>query len=65
MVRSDMGDSKDFKVRSPLLVAVVMDMVSKETMEGLPWELLYVDDLVLTAPSEAELQRKVKEWREY
>ena len=28
------------------------------------WELLYADDLVVTAPSKEDLQRKVKAWRD-
>ena len=73
VVRTDMGDSRDFKVGvgvhqgsvlSPLLFAVVMDVVTREAREGLPWELLYADDLVLTAPSKEDLQRKVKAWRD-
>ena len=73
VVRTDMGDSKDFKVGvgvhqgsvlSPLLFAVVMDVVTREAREGLPWELLYADDLVLVAPSKEDLQRKVKAWKE-
>ena len=73
VVRTDMGDSKDFKVEvgvhqgsvlSPLLFAVVMDVVTREAREGLPWELLYADDLVIVATSREELQRKVKAWRD-
>ena len=73
VVRTDMGDSEDFKVGvgvhqgsvlSPLLFAIVMDVVSRDARKGLPWELLYADDLVLTAPSREDLQKKVKEWRE-
>ena len=73
VVRTDMGDSGDFKVGvgvpqgsvlSPLLFVVVMDVVTREAREGLPWELLYADDLVVTAPSKEDLQRKVKAWRD-
>ena len=38
-------------VLSPLLFAVVMDVVSSEARNGLPSELLYADDLVLMAPT--------------
>ena len=49
VVHKDMGDSGDFKVGvrvhrgsvlSPLLFVVVMNVVTREAREGLPWELL-------------------------
>ena len=49
---------------SPLLFAVVMDVVTREATEGLPWELLYADDLMVIAPSKEDLQKKVKAWRD-
>jgi len=72
VVRTPRGDSKEFEVKvgvhqgsvlSPLLFALVMDVVSREAREGLPWELLYADDLVLIATSEEELKRKLHAWR--
>ena len=30
---------------------------------GLPWELLYADDLILTAESEMELSEKIVNWK--
>ena len=32
-------------------------------MTGLPWELLYADDLVLLADSEEDLKRKLQRWK--
>src|SRR5271156_5052821 len=40
---------------SPLLFITVLDALSTEFRIGLPWELLYADDLALIAESEAEL----------
>ncbi|XP_065321380.1 uncharacterized protein LOC135928844 [Gordionus sp. m RMFG-2023] len=66
-VRTYYGDSESFEVKvglhqgsllSPLLFILVMDVVAKEMREGLPWELLYADDLVLMANSEEELKVK-------
>ena len=52
VVKMSDGNSDSFEVKvglhqgsvlSPLLFVIVMDMVSKELREGLPWELLYAD----------------------
>ena len=52
------GVSKDFDFRMgvhqgsiliPLLFIVVMDEVTKKVRNGVPWELGYAYDLVLTA----------------
>ena len=48
---------------SPLLFAVVKDIVSSEAKSGLHSELLYADDLVLMAPTIEQLGRQVAEWR--
>ena len=72
VVRTGSGDTESFNVRvgvhqgsvlSPLLFAIVMDVVSRHARVGLPWEVLYADDLVLMAISEAELKRKLAVWR--
>ena len=48
-------------VLSPLLFGVVMDVVSSEARSGIPSELLYADDLVLTAPIMEQLGRRLAE----
>ena len=59
-LRTPFGDSKSFPVKvgvhqgsvlSPLLFIMVMEAITKYTREGLPWELLYADDLVLITES--------------
>jgi hypothetical protein len=35
----------------------------RELKEGLPWELLYADDLVLVASSKRELKEKIQKWK--
>ena len=40
-----------------------MEVVTQEVREGLPWELLYADDLVLVAQSIEELREKVQQWK--
>ena len=47
---------------SPLLFIIVLDVLSREAREGLPWEVLYADDLVLMAESEQELIVKMRAW---
>ena len=49
-------------VLSPLFI-VVMEEVTKECRVGDPWELLYADDLVLTAESREEVEALFGEWR--
>jgi hypothetical protein len=62
-VRTDSGLTEWFKVLvglhqgsvlNPLLFIIVMDVITREVRGGLPWELLYADDLVLMAECESE-----------
>uniref|UniRef100_UPI00358E0C29 craniofacial development protein 2-like n=1 Tax=Myxine glutinosa TaxID=7769 RepID=UPI00358E0C29 len=55
-VRTKDGNSGEFEVKvgvhqgsvlSPLLFVAVMEVLAQNVKEGLPWELLYADDLVL------------------
>jgi len=56
VVRTPEGDSRAFDVKvglhqgsvlSHLLFVIVMEVITKELPVGLPWELLYADDLIL------------------
>lgn len=51
-------------VLSPLLFIKVLEALSREFRSGLPFELLYADDLVLIAEDEREAQEKFQRWRE-
>ena len=73
VVRTKQGYSTEFEVKvgvhqgsvlSPLLFVAVMEVVTRRVKEGLPWELLYADDLVLMAQSKEELREKVLQWKE-
>ena len=64
VVKLKNGVSKEFpltvgfrqgSVLSPLLFNNVLETLSKEFKVGLPWELLYADDLVLLTESEKVL----------
>ena len=48
---------------SPFLFTVILDVISEEFRGGLPWELLFADDLALMADSETELQNKWSKWQ--
>jgi len=57
-VKSTQGETKEFGVNvgvhqgsvlSPLLLSIVLEALSMVFKEGLPWELLYADDLALLA----------------
>jgi len=71
-VKTAAGVSKDLdigvgvhqgSILSPLLFIVVMDEATKDIRIGVPWELGYADDLVLTAESEHEVWKRFVEWR--
>ena len=66
-----MGDGESFEVKvelhqgsvlSPLLFAIVMEVMKRDTRRGLPWEILYADDLVLMAMNKKELIKKIQDW---
>ena len=46
---------------SPLLFIIVMEAVTYTVREGLPWEMLYADDLVLVGKYKEELKEKFEE----
>ena len=50
-------------VLSPLLFILVLEALSREFRTGVPWELLYADDLVLIAESQEECISKLKAWK--
>ena len=71
-VKIGASESKKFPVRvgvhqgsvlSPLLFIIVLEALSKKFRKGLPYELLYADDLVLIAESEELLVEKIERWR--
>ena len=49
---------------SPLFFIIVMEAVTHSVREGLPWEMLYADDLVLVGKCEEELKEKLRKWNE-
>ena len=71
-VKIGVRESKKFPVRvgvhqgsvlSPFLFITVLEALSKKFRKGLPFELLYADDLVLIAETEELLVEKIEAWR--
>lgn len=72
VVRTRYGRTEEFPIRvglhqgsglSPFLFIVVLDVISEDFRTGLPWELLFADDLAIVADSEEELQRRWLKWQ--
>ena len=69
-VRVGSGLSEEFdvgvhqgSVLSPLIFAIVVDVVTENAREGLMNEILYADDLVLMSESLEELKEKFQKWK--
>ena len=52
-----------YAVLSPLLFIIVLEALSREFRTGCPWELLYADDLMISAEPMEELLVKVQTWK--
>ncbi|VFQ60860.1 unnamed protein product [Cuscuta campestris] len=71
-VRTSGGDSESFSVGmglhqgsalSPFLFALVMDVLTQSVQEGVPWCMLFVDDIVLIDDTREGLNDKLELWR--
>ena len=71
-VRTCEGVSEEFDIKVGLhqgsvlrsfLFAIIIDVLSKDVRKGTPWELLFADDMAITAETEEELQEGVVEWQ--
>ena len=51
-------------VLSPLLFIIVLEALSRDFRVGVPWELLFADDLVIIATSLEELKNRIEAWKE-
>ncbi|KAL6560456.1 hypothetical protein OROGR_004015 [Orobanche gracilis] len=70
--RTPVGDTQFFPVEirlhqgsalSPLLFALIMDVISRGIQGGVPWCMLFADDIVLVAESRREVNEKLELWR--
>ena len=50
-------------VLSPLLFIIVVDVLTREIRKGVPWELMFADDIALTEESEQEVMEVFERWR--
>ncbi|KAL6545049.1 hypothetical protein OROHE_009956 [Orobanche hederae] len=71
-VRTPVGDTLYFPVEiglhqgsalSPLLFALIIDVISRGIQDGVPWCMLFADDIVLVAESRREVNEKLELWR--
>ncbi|GFS01868.1 RNA-directed DNA polymerase (Reverse transcriptase) domain containing protein [Elysia marginata] len=72
VVRTAHGKTGQFEIEvglhqgsglSPFLLTIELDTISEECRNGLPWELLFADDLAIIADSEEEIQRRWLMWQ--
>src|SRR5437867_5743407 len=70
-IRTNGEDSENFEVRvgvhqgsvlSPILFNIVMQAIADNFKKGLPWKLLYADDVVLLSESRIEFEKRLTEW---
>ena len=48
---------------SPLLFNVVMEEATKECQRGVPWDMLYANDLIITGESREEVEQQLQNWK--
>jgi hypothetical protein len=72
IVRTSDGDTNDFPINivlhrgsvlSPYLFALVMDEVTRDIRGGIPWCMLFADDVVLVDESRTGVDKKLELWR--
>jgi hypothetical protein len=71
-VRTSNGDTNDFPINiglhqgsalSPYLFALVMDEVTRDMQGGIPWHMLFANDMVLVDGSKTGVDQKLELWR--
>jgi hypothetical protein len=71
-VQTSDGDTNDFSINigphqgsalSPYLFALVMDEVIRDIQGGIPWCILFADDVVLVDESRMGVDQKLELWR--
>uniref|UniRef100_A0A914WZ99 Reverse transcriptase domain-containing protein n=1 Tax=Plectus sambesii TaxID=2011161 RepID=A0A914WZ99_9BILA len=49
---------------SPYLFITVLDIICQDLLEPAPWTMLCVDDVVLCARNQGDLERKLQKWKD-
>lgn len=71
IVKTAVGNTETFQVDvgvhqgsalSPLLFIIVMEEITKDIKQGLPFEVLFADDLILMTDAEEKLRDKLLTW---
>ncbi|KAE8661215.1 Detected protein of unknown function [Hibiscus syriacus] len=71
-VRTTVGDTQAFPMEiglhqgsalSPYIFALIMDDIYCATPDGVPWCMLFVDDIVLVAETKTELNNRLATWK--
>ena len=71
-VRSGVGTTEGFEVKVGLhqgsalrhfLFNIVFDVLTRGMRRGVPWSMMYADDVVLCEETSGEVERRLEEWR--
>jgi hypothetical protein len=71
-VRTSDGDTNDFSINiglhqgsalSPYLFALVMDEVTRDIQGGIPWCIIFANDMILVDESRMGVDQKLELWR--
>ena len=68
-VSSNVGETEGFEVKhqgsalSPFIFNIVMDVITQDLRETVPWCILYADDIVLCGERREDLEVKLERWR--
>ncbi|HEX4920193.1 MAG TPA: reverse transcriptase family protein, partial [Candidatus Bathyarchaeia archaeon] len=71
-VRTPVGNTELFSVErglhqgsalSPYLFTLILDELSRDLQEELPWCLIFADDIALISGSKEELNRRLEKWK--